>query len=236
MTRKSKEVWKIYENVFDRFTIRTLFHLAGQGMFDGLKSPIAIGKESNVFTAEKGDDLVIVKIYRLESCDFNRMLEYISTDPRFLELKGRKRQIIFAWTQREYRNLMLARTAGVRCPKPHQFENNVLVMDMIGEKKPAPRLSKTAPKKPKQFYEELIDQYKKLITKAKICHGDLSEYNLLNDNEKPAFIDFSHGTPMKSVLGKQLYKRDCQNISRYFSKIWKNITVEKVMNDIGVKT
>ena len=52
MVKKTREKWKTYENVFDQFTLRTLFKLSSQGHFDELKSPISIGKEANVFTAE----------------------------------------------------------------------------------------------------------------------------------------------------------------------------------------
>jgi len=231
VARKQKEEWKTYENVFDQFTLRTLFDLSGQGMFDGLKSPIAIGKESNVFTAEKGDALVIVKVYRINTCDFNRMYEYISADPRFIELKSQKRKIIFAWTQREYRNLLLARDAGLHVPKVHQFKNNVLVMDFIGDDEPAPLAVKKKPKDPGKFYKEIIKEYQKLV-KNNLVHGDLSEYNILNYNEKPVFIDFSHGTMLNTNLGIRLFKRDCENISRYFSKIWKKITTVEVMKQI----
>ncbi len=233
MVRKAqKEEWKIYGNVFDEFTLRTLFHMSGQGLFDGLKSPVAIGKESNVFTAEKGDELVIVKIYRLESCDFNRMWDYIGTDPRFEGVRNRRRQIIFSWTQREYRNLLIAREGGVKCPRPHQFENNVLVMDIVGG--PAPRLIQATPEDPKAFFGLLIKECKKLY-KSGICHGDLSEYNILNNNEEPWLIDFSHGTPLDCELGKRLFIRDCENLARYFTKVWKKITVEEIIKKIRGK-
>jgi len=50
----TREKFKVYKNVFDNFTELTLFKLASQGHFEELKSPIFVGKESNVFTASKG--------------------------------------------------------------------------------------------------------------------------------------------------------------------------------------
>ena len=68
--KQAQEKFKTYENVFDQATLRTLFKLSSQGYFDELKSPISVGKESNVFTAIKGEDYLIVKIYRINACDF----------------------------------------------------------------------------------------------------------------------------------------------------------------------
>ena len=113
----TKEKFKTYEGVFDNFTLRTLFELSSKGHFEDLESPISIGKESNVFTAlNKQGKRFIIKIYRLETCDFNRLYEYIQTDPRFLGLKKQRRKVIFAWCQREYRNLLNARDAHAPAP------------------------------------------------------------------------------------------------------------------------
>ena len=133
---KSLEKFKIYKNVFDGFTLRTLFKLSTEGHFDELLSPLMIGKESNVFLASSHhdeDDVVIVKIYRLHSCNFNKMYSYIKTDPRFQEIKNQKRQVIFKWVQREYRNLLIAREK-ISVPNVIAFMNNVLVMESIGNR------------------------------------------------------------------------------------------------------
>ena len=54
---------------------------------------ISVGKESNIFSAlTKEGKKVIVKIYRLETCDFGRMYNYIRGDPRFVNLKKKRRE------------------------------------------------------------------------------------------------------------------------------------------------
>ena len=83
-----KQDQKTMHNVFDEFTNRNIYKLMTEGYFKGVIGQITLGKESNVFQARKEDgSKVIVKIYRLESCDFNRMYDYIKYDPRFLKLK-----------------------------------------------------------------------------------------------------------------------------------------------------
>ena len=150
------EKFKTMHNVFDDFTNRTIFKLITEGHFRGLESPISIGKESNVFSAlTKEGKRVIVKIYRLEACDFNRMYDYIKDDPRYTGLKDKKRKVILVWVQREYRNLMNARDAQVNVPIPITFSNNVLVLEFVGKNgNIAPKLKDSIPKSKKQFFDK----------------------------------------------------------------------------------
>ncbi|MBW2994990.1 serine protein kinase RIO [Candidatus Woesearchaeota archaeon] len=231
MPRRSREEWKTYENIFDKFTIKTLFDLTGTGFFDALESPIALGKEANIFTALKGKERVCVKIYRLETCDFRRMYEYIRTDPRYIELRHHRRKIIFAWTQREFRNLLKAREAGIRCPTPIKYKNNILVMEFIGENKAYPLLKDRPPINPKLFFNLVLDEMKKMC-KNDLIHGDLSEYNVLNVNEKPVIIDFSHATQFKNPEAQMLFDRDIKNICRYFKKLGLKVTEQQIKKKI----
>ena len=123
----AKEIWKIKGNVFDQFTLKVLHDISNKGHFDELTQALQVGKEANVFIAQKGSDRVAVKIYRLENCNFNKMFDYIKSDPRFPSIARRKREVVFAWVLREYRNLLVARQAGVRVPTPLFQKNNVLV-------------------------------------------------------------------------------------------------------------
>src|SRR3989338_6914800 len=185
-----QERFKTLAGVFDQFTNRTLFELHSRGVFEELVSPLKVGKESNVFIAVKGKKNVIVKIYRVQNCDFKRMYKYIGGDPRYQFLNKQRRQIIFAWAQREYKNLMRAAERGVTVPKPLGFMNHILVEELIGGTEPAPPVKDLPPKNPKQFFQLVIEEMKKLY-KMGLVHGDLSSFNILNYQEKPYLIDFS---------------------------------------------
>jgi len=230
---KPKEEFKTWGNVFDQFTQRTVYKLITQGHFEGLESPISIGKESNVFSALRKDNTrVIVKIYRLEACDFNRMYDYIKDDPRFVNLKKGKRNIIFKWVQREYRNLLKAREANVSVPMPIAFSNNVLVLEFIGDNNViAPKLKDALPKNPKDFFEKVILNIKKLY-QAGMVHADLSAFNILNYNEKPFFIDFSQSTTLEGSRAKEYLERDIKNICNFFKKIGLDAKEAKVKQQI----
>jgi len=169
--------------------IKSITYLIDKQIIEGLESPIKIGKESNVFSGirkyNNKRERVAVKIYRIGSSDFNKMLSYLKLDPRFKAL-GSKRQTISTWAKREFRNLNKAYKAGVRCPNPIAVKNNVLVMEFIGNKNikenpiPAPLLNQYPPSNPEKFFKQLKQQMRLLFQKAKLVHSDLSEFNILN--------------------------------------------------------
>jgi RIO kinase 1 len=232
MPKITKEKFKTKHNVFDDFTNRTIFKLISEGYFDGLESTISLGKEANIFSATKGSKRVMVKVYRVNNCNFNKMFDYIKSDPRFIGLKGKKRNIIFHWVQREYRNLMKARKANVRVPLPITFKNHVLVMEFIGKNKEiAPMLKDQKPKDPKMFFDETIKNIKKLY-KAELVHADLSAFNILNFEEKPVFIDFSQCSSLKDQRAVEYLERDVNNLINFFKKQGLKEDKEKIIKKI----
>ena len=234
MPTKAREKFKTQHNVFDEFTNRTLFKLISEGYFEGLESPISIGKEANIFSAKRKDKTrVMVKIYRLEACDFNKMYDYIKEDPRYADIKGKKRKIIFHWVQREYRNLLKAREAGVNVPTPLTFKNNILVLEFIGKEDTiSHRLSVDPPKDPKSFFNKIVINIRKLY-KAGLVHADLSPFNILNSNEDPIFIDFSQTTTLDDSRAKEYLERDVKNICTFFKKLGLKLEETKVLKKIA---
>jgi RIO kinase 1 len=216
-SRKSREEWKIYKNVFDQHTNRRIFELSSQGYFKELTSPVALGKEANIFLAGKADGTrIIVKIYRLENRNFNTMFKYISTDPRFTGIENQKRKVVFSWVQREYRNLLLAREK-VRVPTPIGFRDNILMMEFVGDEAPAPMMKDDFPEDAERFFREVIKGIKGLLDVG-LVHGDLSSFNILNHRGKPVFIDMSQATVLKTQNARELLERDLKNIFRVFRR------------------
>lgn len=219
VVNRSREAWKTYGNVFDNFTIRNLEKLSGQGYFEELTTSMALGKEANVFGATTTeDDDIAVKIYRLENRNFNKMFSYIAQDPRYLDLKGDKRRIIFAWTQREYRNLMKAREV-IRVPTPIHFKDNILLLEMISEgSDPAPQLKDADVDNYEELFDQIIDMMNKLWAKG-LVHGDLSAFNILIQTGQPVFIDFSQATATDSPNARELLRRDLEVLCAFFTKV-----------------
>lgn len=213
-----KEKHKTSKTVFDDFTNRNIFKLISQGYFESLESPISIGKEANVFSALRKDgSRVAVKIYRVNNCDFHKMFQYMKEDPRFVGVKRRKRDTIFAWAKREFMNLTNAREAGVSTPAVYGFVFNILIMEFIGDEQPAPKLNKAIPQDINDFYEQVVQNYQKLY-KSGVVHGDLSSFNILNANEQAVFIDMSQSTTFENPHAEEYLKRDCKNLATFFAK------------------
>jgi RIO kinase 1 len=228
MAKFKKPEHKVEHQVFDEATLVTLHKLQKGKFFDDIGGPIAIGKEANVFSAEKGDSKVAIKIYRIETSSFNRLLPYIAGDPRF-SVKKEKRSLIYTWTRKEFRNLKRAHKAGVSVPKPHTSMNNVLIMDFIGDEEAAPTLKVTSLENPQQFYEEVIENMQKLY-KANLVHADLSEFNILVKNKEPVFIDLGQAVLTEHPNAAIFLQRDCENIARFFGKLGVKTSPEGILN------
>jgi len=217
---KDSETYKIMARVFDSSTLLTLYHLINRGVLDVFYGVVSVGKEANIFCAlDKQGNYIAVKIYRIATSDFKNMHRYLAGDPRVKRVPRERRDLVYVWTSREFKNLQRAYEAGVPVPRPIDFEKNVLVMEFVGEEGvPYPRMKDTPPRAPKRTFEKLFDAVKTLYQKAELVHSDLSEYNVMLTPD-PVLIDFSMGTDCANPMGEELLMRDIENLSRYFRKI-----------------
>lgn len=218
---KDIDVFKTVEEVMDKRTVMTLYQLINKGIMKRMYGVVKAGKEARIYWAEgaSGEDLA-VKIYLTSSMEFKRsMLQYIEGDPRF-KVGRDYREIVYTWAQKEYRNLLEAQEAGVRVPKPLHVHENVVVMEFIGEGgAPAPVL-KMLPKDEvnREMYDGVVDSMKKLYGKAKLVHGDLSEYNIMVSGGQLVLIDFGQAVMRGHPMTEELLKRDVGNISKFFGR------------------
>jgi len=221
--KKDSEKTKVTENVFDEATLKALYTLSNKGIIEALGGSISTGKEANVFLADGKDDSLAVKIYRINSSTFNSMEDYILGDPRFRDIRHTKKEIVFAWTKKEYRNLLRAHEVGIKVPKPVLTERNILVMEFAGkDETPYPLLKDVQLEEAtaKKVYDILRDYIKRLYMDAELIHADLSEYNVLIETEKmePILIDMGQSVTPEHPKADQFLRRDIQNIARYFKK------------------
>ncbi len=213
--RREQELLKIYQGVFDDYTLKTLTTLASKNLFRTLEFPISTGKEADVYRVKTRDGTFLAaKIYRVETSNFKAMENYLYGDPRFDRIGGGKRRLISIWCQKEFRNLRDAYNAGVRVPFPVKNLNNVLLMEFIGSKEgePAQTLKAVGTKRPAQLIKELAKFVKIMWTKAKIVHADLSDYNVLIYENKPYIIDIGQAVSFKHPMAKEFLERDLKNL------------------------
>jgi RIO kinase 1 len=217
------------EEVFDQATRMVVFDLLNSGILYEVNGVVSSGKESRVYwaTDKEGEDLA-VKIYLTSSAEFKKgMLKYIEGDPRFKEVKRDTRSLIAVWAQKEFRNLKEASEAKVRVPRPIVVKSNVVVMEFIGkEGVSAPLLKDDLPANPERVYRLLVTYLKRLYQKAKLVHGDLSEYNVMMWKGRPVIFDMSQSVSIEHPMADFMLMRDLANLNRFFSRL--NVKVYSV--------
>jgi len=218
MKIKDSNDYKVLEDVFDTATLETLYKFANRGIISAMGGAISTGKEANIFHALGENGELAVKIYRISTSNFHSMHEYMIGDPRFKKIKKDKKSIVFAWTKKEFRNLTRASEVGVRVPEPIAAERNILIMEFIGKDGiKAPRLKDVdGLEDPHSFFRMIVKYMKLLYTKARIVHADLSEFNILVQDEMPVFIDMGQSVMLDHPNAEEFLERDVENIVRYF--------------------
>ncbi|MBY8991662.1 MAG: serine protein kinase RIO [Candidatus Lokiarchaeota archaeon] len=212
----------VIESVFDERTIFHLNKILVNGPLKRIEGVISAGKEANVYLAyDLEEKEVAIKIYKIDSNTSRWMRKYIIGDPRFKKIPNNISKVIFLWASKEYKNLKRAYKVGLRVPEPLFIKNNILIMEYIGfESIPAPVLKTIkSPKDPVNLFNEILTFIKLLYQKAKLVHGDLSEFNILYHNQSPVVIDISQAVAIQHPKAEVYLARDIKNIFQYFEKL-----------------
>lgn len=229
-----KEKFKVLEGVFDEHTLSTLDILKRKKYFDELGHAIKTGKEGDVYFARKfdkeQDGRRAIKMYRVTSANFKKISQYITRDYRFKTIKGNLRKVIMAWSQKEFRNLNLCHKAQMNVPYPYIQMNNVIVMQYID----GGMLKDIYLEDPEDFFEQLLEQLYIMRHEAKLVHGDLSEYNIMVQDQTPYIIDVGQAMSIKNEDDfnsfKDLYERDIKVVVNFFNRKYNlDLKLEEVL-------
>ena len=213
---KDADNLKVREDVFDDVTLLALYKLVHKKWFSVLGGSISTGKEANVFYAERDGVAAAIKIYRIRTANFTTMSSYILGDRRFSHVKKAKKELIFAWTKKEFANLVRARDAGIAVPEPLVWDRNILIMSFLGEGEiPYPQLRNVELQDPQKTYTQIISMIDTLYKKAELVHADLSEFNILY-SDQPYVIDMGQSVTRDHPRALSFLMRDIRNINRFF--------------------
>lgn len=228
----SSEARKAVENVLDDNTMDALLKAADRELIDRMHGIIESGKESAILLAETDEGLAAVKIYMKRAGAFREMHQYLRGDKRFRNVKKDRKAVVDAWAKKEFKNLKKASNI-VRCPEVYGLQENVLVMEFIGEDfQPYPKLKEVNIENPEAALDQTLKKIKALWEEEKLVHGDLSEYNILVEKDELVWIDFSQGVHESHPEAEELLKRDVKNVVNFFNSEGANRDIEKALNSV----
>ncbi|TBV12369.1 PA4780 family RIO1-like protein kinase [Stutzerimonas kirkiae] len=213
-------------------TPKRLEPLIEDGLIDEVLRPLMSGKEAAVYVVRCGDELRCAKVYKeANKRSFRQAVKYQegrkvrnSRDARAMlkgSRHGRKEQED-SWQNAEVAALFRLADAGVRVPKPYDFLDGVLLMEMIAgeDGDAAPRLNDVDlhPDDAREFHAFMIGEIVKMLC-AGLVHGDLSEFNVLLDPDGPVIIDLPQAVDAAgNNHAFEMLERDVGNMSAYFGQ------------------
>ena len=141
-----------------------------------------------------------------------------------------------AWRSAEVAALYRLAAAGVRVPRPFNFHEGVLLMELVtdGEGNAAPRLADLdfTPASAIEIHDRLIGEVVRMLC-AGIVHGDLSEFNILLGADGPVIIDLPQAVDAAgNNHAQRMLVRDVDNLRRYFGQFAPGLTLTSYGHEI----
>lgn len=206
--------------------------LIQDGLVDEVIRQLMSGKEAKVYVVRCGDQIRCAKVYKeADQRSFRQSVDYTegrkvknSRRARAMEKGtkyGRKAQEE-AWQSAEVDALHRLAAAGVRVPRPYNFLDGVLLMELVTDSngEAAPRLNDLVltPELAREYHRIMITQVVRMLC-AGIIHGDLSEYNVLVGSEGPVIIDLPQAVDAAGNNNAcAMLERDVANLATYFGQ------------------
>ncbi len=224
---------RVFDAVFDRLTLLSLYKLMKNGVIDTLDFPIARGKEAHVFHGSSESGPVAVKIFHTSNAVFKNLVQYIEGDPRFTGLKRRHRDLVDIWVRKEFRNLSRLEKWGLAVPKPLGVHKNILVMEYLGtDLAPSPRLRDVEVNDAKAVYDELLEFLAISWQKANMVHGDFSPYNIMWHGDRPVVIDVGQAVVQSHPKSQEFLVRDVTRLVEWANKAGLDTNLAEAMYDV----
>jgi RIO kinase 1 len=213
-------------------TPQRLRSLLEEGLIDSVSRQLMSGKEAMVFVVQCGDQTRCAKVYKeADQRSFRQAVDY--TENRKVKNTRQARAMAkgtkfgresqeAAWQSAEVDALYRLAGAGVRVPKPYNFHDGVLLMELVVDAHgdAAPRLNDvqfTADEARAHHAALLVEVVRMLC--AGIVHGDLSEFNILLAADGPVIIDLPQAVDAAgNNHAQRMLLRDVGNLNHFFGR------------------
>ena len=206
--------------------------LLEEGLIDEVLRQLTSGKEAMVFVVRCGEEIRCAKVYKeathrsfRQAVDYtenrktknSRQARAMAKGTRY----GRQAQEA-AWQSAEVDALYRLAHAGVRVPKPYNFLEGVLLMELVCDEDgdAAPRLNDVqfTPDQARAYHETLLREVVRMLC-AGVVHGDLSEFNILIAADGPVIIDLPQAVDAAgNNHAAGMLERDVANLRNYFGR------------------
>ena len=211
-------------------TPKRIMPLVEDGIVDEVLHPLMSGKEADVFVVRCGGKVRCAKIYKeAAKRSFKKAAQYTegrkvrnSRRARAME-KGSKfgrRQQEETWQNAEVDALYRLAGSGVRVPQPYGCFEGVLLMELITDETGAvaPRLSEVAMSEEQALEDHgMVMLYVVRMLCVGLVHGDLSEFNVLVDEDGPVIIDLPQAVDAAgNNNARAMLDRDVGNMTAYY--------------------
>ncbi len=207
--------------------------LIDEGLIDSVSRQLMSGKEAMVFVVQCGAQTRCAKVYKeathrsfRQAVDYTENRKVKNTRQARAMAKGtrfgRESQEA-AWQSAEVDALYRLAAAGVRVPKPYNFFEGVLLMELVTDEHgaAAPRLNDVAftPEQARAHHATLLVEVVRMLC-AGVVHGDLSEFNILLAADGPVIIDLPQAVDAAgNNHAQRMLLRDVGNLSAYFGQV-----------------
>ncbi len=213
-------------------TPKRLEALVRDGFINEVLRPLKSGKEAAVYVVQSEGEVRCAKVYKDASQrSFQQQSVYQegrkvrnTRQARAMQKGSRfgNQQQEAAWQNAEVDALFQLAAAGVRVPKPYNFIEGVLLMELITdvEGNAAPRLNdlELTGEQALAYHAFLLKEVVRMLC-AGLIHGDLSEYNVLVDAQSPVIIDLPQAVnAAANNNAAQMLERDVNNLANYFGR------------------
>ena len=211
---------------------KRLQSLIDEGLIDTVVRQLMSGKEAMVYVVRRSEETLCAKIYKeatqrsfRQAVDYTENRKVKNTRQARAMAKGTRfgRQAAeAAWQSAEVDALYRLAAAGVRVPKPHNFFDGVLLMELVtdADGDAAPRLNDVAftPEQARVHHATLLKEVVRMLC-AGVVHGDLSEFNILLAADGPVIIDLPQAIDAAgNNHAPRMLLRDVANLRDFFGQ------------------
>ena len=220
--------------------------LIEEGLIDEVISRLMSGKEADVYVVRCNSEIRCAKVYKEASKrGFKQAVLYTegrksrnSRRSRAMDKGSRfgREQQEQTWHNAEVDALRKLAAADVRVPVPYTCVDGVLIMELVTDSEGlvAPRLSDVVLTAEQALKDHAtVMRFVVRMLCAGLVHGDLSEFNILVDENGPVIIDLPQAVDAAANNNAEaMLERDVNKIGEYYGQFAPELLASRYAKEI----